>query len=98
MKIIKSNGLLITFPLVWLIIAVSDVVKGKPADAAFDVVLAVVLLMIPPLVDRIRRDAQKVEDNPFERLSDSVENLKQTIIDEFKKLIDQVAKLLGGSK
>lgn len=98
MKVIKSNGYLITFPLIWIVIAVNDAGKGKLGEALFDVGLAVLMLLIPHVIDRIRRDAQKAEDNPFMRLAESIDQLKLMVVSEVTKLIERAAKLLGGLK
>lgn len=98
MKILKSNGLLITFPIMWLIIAANDAAHGKLSEALLDVGLALLMLMIPPVLDRIRANAQKSEDNPFERLAESVEHLKQTVTNEVMKIVDWLAKRIEGTK
>lgn len=98
MNIIKSNGYMITFPIMWLIIAANDLAHGKTGEALLDAGLALVILLIPPILDWIRANAEKSEDNPFERLAESVDTLKQTFRDEVLKVADRLAKIIGGSK
>ena len=84
--VVKSNGLLITFPIMWLVIAFRDVTKGQFADAALEVGLALVMLAIPLIADRFRQKS----DNEIVEFGLAVDKIWQVIWDALPKWVQRL--------
>lgn len=84
-NVVKSNGLLITFPIMWLVIALRDATKGQFSDAALEVGLAVIMLAIPVFAKHWRQKS----DHEIVEFGIAVDNLWQAIYEALPKWIQR---------